>query len=97
MESINLKIANSERFDEILEENRRDGLPECGDLEIVTKERATINGRSGVVLTWTVSDTGSRCRVQCVTTVNALATALGPLQAIQLREEADAEARRSQN
>ena len=97
MESIDLKIANSERFDEILEESRRDGLPECADLEIVTKELATTGGRSAVVLTWTVEDAGSLCRVQCVTTVNALATALGPLQAIQLREEADAEARRSQN
>ena len=81
-ESGSIKIDNAERFDEILRENRGDKLPECGDLEMVTKAGATVGGKSGVVITWTVDDGGKRRRVQCVTTVAVLASLAGALRVI---------------
>ncbi|MEE8218997.1 MAG: hypothetical protein V3S03_08530 [Vicinamibacteria bacterium] len=87
MESCKLLIDNAARFDEILEESRRDGLPECADLEIVTKAGATQGGASGVIVSWTVNDGGRIRRVQATTTVKVLAAIAAGLQGIVLQEE----------
>lgn len=51
-------------------------LPENGDLEAFVKPKATVNGKAGVVITFTVTlPDGSPARVQAVTTAALLATA----------------------
>ncbi len=108
-ESLAIKLGEegAKRFDEILEESRGDQAPENGDLEFAVKPKATRAGKSGIVISWTVTDglavalgakKGTEVRrVQCVTTVNALATLVGVLQGIQLREEREADALKGQN
>ena len=56
------------------------GLPECGDLMIAVKERATVEGNPGVVIAFTVTlPDGTRKPVQAVTTLRNMLTVLGGL------------------
>jgi hypothetical protein len=70
------------RYDEVL--HALGCPPEHGDLELAFKERATVGGRTGVAITFTVlippaPGSGAepvRQRVQCVTTLRALRNAI---------------------
>lgn len=62
----------------------RDGtrvLAEGGDAKIITKNDATVNGRAGAVITFTVDVDGKICRAQTVVTVRNLKFALKILDA----------------
>lgn len=72
MESVDIKFNDPDLFDRYLEENRRAEMPECGDLEIVIKENATVGGKSAAMITFTVMINGERRRVQTVTTLTNL-------------------------
>lgn len=68
------------RYDEVL--HALGCPPEHGDLELVFKERATVGGRTGVAITFTVlmpaapGAEPTRQRVQCATTLRALRNAI---------------------
>lgn len=79
MENINLVLDNAEEFDQAVHDNT---LPECGDLKIITKARATNAGLPAAVLTFTVAlPDGKRQRVQTVTTVRLLCQAARAIEA----------------
>lgn len=80
-EHIKLSISDPERFDKIV--HGKDGVrtvPDAGDLEVVTKDKATESGRSIAVLTFTVDIDGKPARAQTVTTVRCLMDMLKALQ-----------------
>lgn len=68
MEKLEIKINKAERYDEVI----KDSLPECGDMEIVTKDAAMVSGRAGVMVTFRVElPDGTLKRVQSVTPMRA--------------------------
>ncbi len=83
MESIELKLKNAVRFGAVL----GDSLKEHGDLELITKEKATVGGHPAVMhpavmITFTVElPDGTTQRVQAVTTLVALAAAVDAMRA----------------
>jgi len=74
MEHVKISI-DADLYDEVVQ----GGPPECGDLELVIKEGATVSGAPGVAITFTVQFPDGRCRVQAVTTLRAL---LGGISAL---------------
>lgn len=88
MESISINLDSAALFDELLNQNRAAGLPENGDLMVITKRGATEGGRSAVMFTWTVTDGGKARRVQATTTLRTAVGALTILKAELEREEA---------
>lgn len=79
MENINLVLDNAEQFDQAV---HNDTVPECGDLKIITKARATDAGLPAAVLTFhVVLPNGKRQRVQTVTTVRLLCQAVRGIEA----------------
>lgn len=73
MEQITLSF-DPARFDEVL--HQLGCPPECGDLELCFKPNATMAGRTGVAITFTVEIDGKRMRVQAVTTLRNLRGAI---------------------
>lgn len=86
--TIDLKIGQNDVYDQRLEQARRDGLPDHGDFEIVTKTNATRQGRSLAMITFTVQDGAKRKRVQCVTSVKLLSSLLDVMREINKNEDA---------
>jgi hypothetical protein len=82
MEQIDIRFDDA-LFDELV----HSGLPECGDLTAVVKDRATEEGKAAVVFAFTaVLPSGERVQVQAVTTgalVEGLAAALAGRRALQ--------------
>ena len=77
-ESIGVSV-DSDRFDEIL---REEGCPpEMGDLEIVAKPNGTEDGKTIVVISFSIATGIGTHRVQAVTTLRALSFALDALNA----------------
>jgi len=76
MEHVEIKLGQDDFFDQIV----RDGLPEGGDLVMITKDVATDEGRPAVCLSFTVQlPDGKHAKAQVVTTVRmfqAMAAAL---------------------
>lgn len=79
MEYITVRLGDSDAFDEVI---RRPGaLRECGDLTLITKDVATVSGKPGVRITFTVvMPDGTHQPVQCTTTYNALEMAMAALR-----------------
>jgi len=75
MERITLLLNNPVAFDHLVHGG---GIPECRDLTIATKARATKSGNAGVVIGFSVQlPGGTIAQVQAVTTVaNFLAAAV---------------------
>lgn len=88
MEPLRFIPNGAARFDQLMEENRTEGLPECGDLEIVVKPGGMQSGRSCVMVSFTVDDNGKKRRVQAVTTLALLAMIAPALKAIKEGEDA---------
>lgn len=66
MEQLKIKINDIARFDAIIEHS----LPECGDLEVITKDAGTESGRGIVMVTFTVRlPDGAWGRAQAVTSM----------------------------
>lgn len=77
MEHVNIKLNNPAEFDQAV----HGGLPEGGDITLITKDRATEGGAAAVVLAWTVQLPGGGVALaQAVTTVKCLKMALAALQ-----------------
>lgn len=77
MEQVVVKLGDDARFDQCC----HGGLPEGGDLEIVTKDRGTIQGRAIALLTFTVRlPDWTAARAQSATTVRNLMMALAALR-----------------
>lgn len=77
MEQIAIILDKPEKFDEKL----RNSLPDGGDLEVITKENATVSGAPAVMLTFTVElPDGTFATAQTVTTVKLLQTVLAVLE-----------------
>jgi len=87
MEQFNIKFDDAELFDQILEQSRKDNLPDYGDLQIVTKANATESGKSLALISFSVHINGKRQRVQTVTTLRLLG---GLVQACAARVEFEA-------
>ncbi len=66
--------------DQLYDERVHSGLAEYGDLEIITKDKVTVEGNPGVCLSFTVDVNGERKRVQCVTTVKLFMTAAAAMR-----------------
>ena len=76
MEMVRVVLDNDAEYDDAVGR----GLPECGDLEIITKDKGTRDGNPVAVITFSVRlPDGSSARAQAVTTVNNLQMALGAL------------------
>lgn len=66
MEMVSIQLGNDQLFDEMV----HGGLPEGGDLTIVTKDNGTTSGRAIVCVTFTVTlRDGSQARAQATTSV----------------------------
>lgn len=72
MEKAEIYLSNADRFDAMLKENRNENLPECGDLELITKDGGMLSGLPIAMLTFTVMDGDKRRRVQAVTSCRML-------------------------
>lgn len=80
MESLPINLNDAELFDKTV--HGQDGvrtLMDAGDLRLITKDNATDSGRALACLTFTVDVDGKPARVQTVTTVRLLTTALHAL------------------
>lgn len=71
-----VKLARDDAFNQAIHE----GLPEGGDVELITKDAGTQNGRAVACITFTVEVNGEHKRAQTVTSVRNLLTALTLLQ-----------------
>lgn len=66
-------------FDQVLEDSRRTGTAEAGDLQFIIKPGAMVSGRCGVLITFTAMIDGKPRRVQAVTSgrlINGVASAV---------------------
>lgn len=81
MEHINVQLS-SEMYDQSLRGTAEvPALRECGDLSIYVKPGATVGGRPGAVITFTVElSDGTKKRAQAVTTVALLDLALSSIR-----------------
>ena len=68
MEQVIIHLKNQERYDELIELSRTTHTPECGDMEIITKDDCTESGTPGVMVAFTVMVDGKPRRVQAVIT-----------------------------
>lgn len=85
MEQISIKINDAAAFDAALKES----LAEAGDLQIITKDGATVSGKPAVMLTFTVTlPNGHHARAQAVTTLKLLLPVLQALNAKYAADEA---------
>ena len=77
MESIAINLNDAEKFDSIL----KDSLPEGGDLQIITKNGATVGGQPAVMFAFSVQlPDGSLKKAQIVTTLRLVTTILRALE-----------------
>ena len=77
LEHVKVNLADTELFDELV----HNSLPEGGDLQIVTKDAATVGGKPCVCISFTVQlPDGSLGRAQCVTTLRNMMNALAVLR-----------------
>jgi len=76
MELIAIKFNDAAAFDASVS----NGLPEGGDLTLITKDRSTAEGRAAACLTFTALVDGKEVPVQVVTSVRILLTALAALK-----------------
>jgi hypothetical protein len=81
MEVISIAADNAEVFDALLARSREAGTPECGDLKLVSKAKATDRGYPGVLISFTVHYKGEPLPVQAVTTLANLLAAVKALGA----------------
>lgn len=66
MEALRTKLNDVDRFDEVI----RTSLPDCGDMEIITKDAGMQSGRGIVMITFSVQlPDGTMARAQSVTTM----------------------------
>jgi len=82
MEGIKLNPNNSGAFDAAV----HSGVPECGDLAIASKPYATTGGNPAVVISFTVNVDGKPVKVQAVTTLKLLGSAVDGLRAAHLAD-----------
>lgn len=82
MEVLQVLLNQPDEFDRAVHgDDRVPALPEGGDLALITKDQATVNGAAGAVLTFTVELDGKLRRAQTVVTVKNLMLALRILEA----------------
>lgn len=65
MEHLQVRLNDVTRYDEIIQNS----IPDCGDLEIITKDAGMVSGRGIVMFTFTANIEGKLHRVQTVTTM----------------------------
>lgn len=85
MEKIKIRIS-AEDFDAMLRGTEAcPSLKDSGDIQIIVKPGATVGGRAGAMITFTVQmPDGTIARAQTVTTVRLLKTTLAALHGWEL-------------